>query len=89
MKKSTGQNFIYCTKSNTQLSLTLITHQIKYFACLIFVIEGNRQKFIESENFPPTIEQDRAHWFKYKRGRQTIGNIERLHDRSGGRIELN
>ena len=42
MKNSIGQNLIYCTKINTQLTLTLNICRRKYFACLIFGIEGDR-----------------------------------------------
>ena len=45
MKNSIGQNFTYWTKINTQFTLTLIICQRKYFACLIFVIDGDGRKF--------------------------------------------
>ena len=50
-RKSIGQNFTCCNKINVQLTLTLIIRQRKYYACLIFVIEGDRRKFFDGKNF--------------------------------------
>ena len=43
--------FIFGAMTTQQYKLTPFIRRRKYFASLIFVVEGDRQKFLRNENF--------------------------------------